>query len=95
MTTYSVQVGGVVLASQTSSRRLTHAVVARLAPHLAPKRRTVVLCFVGSRAHAVREAQACWNGRVYREATVVPVTVQPSDGHQIPTGRVIDTRTTK
>jgi hypothetical protein len=94
MTTYSVQVGGVVLASQTSARPLTHAVVARLAPHLAPKRRMVVLCFAGSRVQAVREAQACWNGRVYREATVVPVTVQPSDG-QIPTGRVIDTRATK
>ena len=95
MTTYSVQVDGVVLASQTSARPLTHAVVARLAPHLAPKRRMVVLCFAGSRVQAVREAQACWNGRVYCEATVVPVTVQPSDGHQIPTGRVIDTRATK
>jgi hypothetical protein len=61
--------------TRRSGRPLTHAVVARLAPHLAPKRRMVVLCFAGSRVQAVREAQACWNGRVYREATVVPVTV--------------------
>ena len=91
MTTYSVQVDGVVLGTLTSSRRLTHAVVARLAPHLTPKRRMVVLCFTASRAQAVREAQVVWTSRVYREATVVPATVQPSDG-QIPTGRVIDAR---
>jgi hypothetical protein len=71
MTTYTVQLDGVTLGAQTSSRRLTHAVVARLAPRLAPKRRMVVLCFTGSRAQAVREAQVAWNSRVYREATVM------------------------
>jgi hypothetical protein len=71
MVTYTVQLGGVVLGTQTSARPLTHAVVARLAPHLAPKRRMVVLCFTGSRAQAVREAQVAWNSRVYREVTVM------------------------
>ncbi len=84
MRTYVVRVDGVVLGEQTSSRRLTHAVVARLAPRFGPKGRALrVLCFNGAKAHAVREARVAWQSRLYRDVAVVPVAevnVEPEEG---------------
>lgn len=72
---FSVTVNGVVLAEQSSSRALTHAVVARLAPRFGPKGRGLrVLCFNGSKARAVYEARVAWKSGLYRDIRVLPVT---------------------